>query len=227
MRCPLDIGVATRSHPKMHVNGDAFVLKRWDDSLLVGVIDGLGHGQFAHKASQQARHYIEKHPGQNLNDMFLNVQRCCRATRGVVMALARFDFGLNSLKQGNEAFQNQMPGNGMKMVQNTESAIRMRFASIGNIEARTRMDQKPCNFIVRRGIIGRNSPKPVITDHQWNPDNVMVMHSDGLSSRWQWNDFPHLFDKSASMTAQGLIRALEKDNDDATVVVVKAKSNSH
>jgi len=66
IECPLDVGVATRPRPGFSVNGDTFVIKKYNQFLLVGVIDGLGHGQFAHKASQTARNYIESHFEQSL-----------------------------------------------------------------------------------------------------------------------------------------------------------------
>ena len=49
--CPLAFGAATRPHPHMAENGDAFVIKQWAESALVGVVDGLGHGQFACRAA--------------------------------------------------------------------------------------------------------------------------------------------------------------------------------
>ena len=59
--CPLAFGAATRPRRNADVNGDAFVIKQWAESALVGLIDGLGHGQFAHRAAQAARHYVESH----------------------------------------------------------------------------------------------------------------------------------------------------------------------
>ncbi len=50
--CPLASGVATRPRQLGPVNGDAFVVKQWAESLLVGVIDGLGHGPAANRAAQ-------------------------------------------------------------------------------------------------------------------------------------------------------------------------------
>ena len=88
---PLAFGVATRAHPKMLVNGDAFIIKKWGESALVAVIDGLGHGLRAHRAAQTARQYVESHFSQPLEAIFQGVGRACRATPGVVMALARFD----------------------------------------------------------------------------------------------------------------------------------------
>src|SRR5207245_2689415 len=55
LACPLVFGVATRPYPLMSVNGDTFVIQQWGESALVGVIDGLGHGQLAYRAAQAAR----------------------------------------------------------------------------------------------------------------------------------------------------------------------------
>ena len=87
--CPLAFGVATRPRQPGEENGDAFVIKQWGESALVGIMDGLGHGQFAHCAAQAARQYVESHCDLPLDQIFLGVSRACHATRGVVMALAR------------------------------------------------------------------------------------------------------------------------------------------
>jgi anti-sigma regulatory factor (Ser/Thr protein kinase) len=198
--CPLQFGIATRPYPTMPVNGDAFVIKRWSASALVAVIDGLGHGPYAHRAAQTARQYVETHVDQPLEAIFRGVGRACRATRGVVMALVRFDFG----------------GNG----------IRFAFASVGNVEARVfgGRDRQP--FIVRRGIVGGNAPNPRVTEHRWEPGTVMVLHSDGVTRHWGLADFPDLASESATTMAQRLLRALAKEQDDATVVVVRGMARA-
>jgi anti-sigma regulatory factor (Ser/Thr protein kinase) len=192
-RCPLAFGVATRPHPGLDVNGDAFVVKSWAESTLVGIIDGLGHGQFAHRAAQTARQYVESHYDLPMGQIFRGVHTACRATRGVVMALACFDWG-----QG-----------------------RVSLASVGNIEVRVFPAPEAFHFIVRRGILGLNAPEAVVAEHPWPLDSVMVLHSDGLSTHWRWKDFPDLADKPASVAAQGLLRGLAKDQDDATAIVVR------
>jgi len=178
----------------MPVNGDAFVIKQWGESALVGVIDGLGHGQFAYRAAQAARQYVEFHYDQPLADIFRGVARACRATRGVVMGLARFDWGRGMLT----------------------------FASVGNVEARVFGSPEPLNFVVPRGILGLNARRPVVTQHRWNLSNVMVLYSDGLSTHWRWSDFPNLAEGSATVAAQELLHAFAREADDSTVVVVKS-----
>lgn len=192
---PLTFGAASRPHPKMTENGDAFVIKCWDESALVAVIDGLGHGPFARRAAQTARQYVERHVDQPLDVIFRGVGRACRATRGVVMALARFD------------------GDG----------TRLTFAGIGNIEVRVFGSVEPINFAVRRGIVGVNAPNPAVTQHRWQPNQVLVLHSDGLTTRWRWEDFRDLRSASASAIARRLLQALARDDDDATVLVVKGR----
>jgi serine/threonine protein phosphatase PrpC len=191
----LTFGAASRPHPRMTENGDAFVIKGWDGGALVAVIDGLGHGPFAQRAAQTARQYVEAHVDQPLDAIFRGVGRACRATRGVVMALARFDGG----------------------------GTQITFASIGNIEVRVFGSVEPMNFPVRRGIVGLNAPNPTVTQHRWQPHHVLVLHSDGLTTLWRWEDFPDLGRASAAVTARRLLQVLAKGDDDATVLVVKGR----
>lgn len=191
--CPLEFGVATRPHPQMEVNGDAFVVQKWEQSALVAVIDGLGHGQFAHRAAQAARQYVATHFDRPLAEIFRGVGYSCRATRGVVMALARFDWALRQLT----------------------------LASVGNVEVRVCGNSRPVRFISRRGVVGGQAPTPLITECGWEAQELLVLHTDGLKSHWAWQGFGHLRDQSATSIAQELLRALARDNDDATVVVVK------
>lgn len=194
---PLALGVATRAYSGMELNGDAFVLKQWDGHALVAVVDGLGHGQFAHRAAQTARRYVDSHYDQPLTELFRGVGRACQATRGVVMAIARFAFGP------------------------PPAPIRLSFASVGNIEARVHGSPEPMHFVARRGVLGGQAPSPVVLEQRWEPAALLVLHSDGVSTRWRWDDLAPLLSLPASALAQGLLRARAKADDDATVVVVK------
>jgi len=193
---PLDLGAATRPYPGMRVNGDAFVIWRGHETALTSVIDGLGHGEHAHRASQKARDYVKRHVDQSLPAMFRGVGRACRGTRGVVMSIARFDWRQRQLE----------------------------FAGVGNIEVRVFGGTDPFHYVIRRGVIGCNAPAPVVTERQWEPESTMVLHSDGLRTSWSWRDISHLVAGSATEMAQGLLRALSRDTDDATVVVVKERA---
>ena len=189
---PFGIGVASRPHPLMPVNGDSFVVKQWGQKALVAVIDGLGHGQHAHSAAETARQYVESHFDAPLSSIFIGVSRACRATRGVVMAAALFD----------------------------GAQERFSFASLGNVEARIFNSLSEAKLVITRGILGHTNKMPTVSEYPWDPRSVFVMHSDGLLSRWHWDDFTFA-NELPSNIAQRLLLTLARKEDDATVIVVK------
>lgn len=196
---PLEIGVATRALAGGNCNGDDFVIRRWDESLLVGVIDGLGHGAAASQAAKAARFYVENHYDLPLLGIFRGVGIACRGTRGCVMALARFDWG----------------------------AGRVTFGSVGNIETRVIGVSAPLNFMVHRGIIGVNAPDPHVTEHSWSIDDILLIFTDGIITHWSWGDFQDLESLPAQQVAQKLLRSLARENDDATIMVIKKVADVH
>lgn len=197
--CPISIGVATRSYSNQEFNGDGYIVKCGNEFALIGLIDGLGHGKYAHVAAQTAREYIENHYDRPLDEIFRGSSRACRATRGVVMALARFDW--------------------------QAGPINFKFASVGNIEARVFGCSAPLKFITHRGVVGLNAPNPVVAEYDWSSDLCLVLHTDGISSLWHWNDFPELGGLSASHAARRLLQKLAKGNDDATVIIVSYRQS--
>lgn len=192
--CPLGFGAATRMRLGSRVNGDSFILNKWHSGALAGVIDGLGHDEPARLAAETARQYVERHYDRPMAELFLGVHRACRSTRGVVMALARFEW----------------------------PPVKLTFAGIGNIEARA-VGNHSVNFISRRGVVGAgNDPNPLVTEIAWPAGNTLVLHSDGISTRWQWGDIASLDQGPVALVAQAFLRRLAKEDDDATVVIVKA-----
>jgi serine/threonine protein phosphatase PrpC len=191
---PIAFGAATRSYRNLPDNGDAFLFRQWEGSALAGLIDGLGHGQFARRASQTARLYIEQHFDQPLEALFRGAGRACRATRGVVMALAKLDL-VNAV---------------------------LTVGSIGNVEVRLCENQMPFNLIVRRGIVGLNAPNPVLLTHPWTPASVLIMHSDGVGTRWNWNEFDEIRSAPPAVIARQLLAKMGKLDDDATVIVARS-----
>jgi len=189
-----DFGVATRPCRMGPENGDAFVIRQWEDNALVGIIDGLGHGQFAQRAAQAARQYIEQHFDQTLDNLFRGVSRACSATRGVVMALVRFEGATQTFT----------------------------LASVGNIEVRLMGNSAPFKPIVRRGIVGlASAPKPVPTRHSWPSGSFLIMHSDGVTARWHWDELFEMMREEAATIAQRLLLRYGRIEDDATVLVAR------
>lgn len=188
----LEIGAATRAYHSLPENGDTLFSKQWNGNALVGVIDGLGHGQFAQKASQTARQYLERHFDQSLDNLFRGVNRACRATRGVVMTLGRFDLARQTVA----------------------------LASIGNVETRL-LGGARLKLSIRRGVLGLNAPNAVVCENNWTATSILIIHSDGLRTQWQWDEFKEIAAEPPAVIARGLLNKLGKQEDDATVLVVK------
>lgn len=188
-----DFSVFTRSRKDAPENGDAFVVMEWQDQLLAGLIDGLGHGESAQKAALAAQGYVQTHYDQPLERIFLGVSRACRATRGVVLALARF-----------------------------VSPTQLLFASIGNIEVRSWSRTERLPFVMTRGILGAQETTVRVQELPWKPEWLLVLHTDGLRSHWQWGDFPGIEREPAKHVAQNLMRMLATEHDDATVLAVRS-----
>lgn len=187
-----DVGVFTRPRGFAAENGDAFVVRRSNSELLVGLIDGLGHGPLAQKAALAAQQYVQSHEAQPLDKIFLGVGRACKATRGVVMALARF-----------------------------KSSGTLEFAALGNIEVRAWTGEQRLPFVFKRGFLGSIETNVHMQEFPWNSEWLLVMHSDGLRTHWQWSDFPGIETDSAQVAASRLMRTLAAENDDATVLVAR------
>lgn len=187
-----DVGVATRSRRDAPANGDAYIVKEWNESLLVGVIDGLGHGEPAQKAAIAAQRYVIDHFDRPLESICEGVNRACRATRGVVMALARFT-----------------------------TPSELEFVNHGNIEIRAWSGDERRHFIARRGIFGAEPQEVKVQRHDWQAGWILALHSDGLDPRWTWENVPDFHATLAQPLATHLLRRFDKDEDDATVVVVK------
>lgn len=191
-----EVAVFTRPRMGTKENGDAFVVKEWDGQLLVGLIDGLGHGGLAQKAALAAQHYVQSHYDQPLDNIFAGASRACRATRGVVMALARFD-----------------------------DAGHMSFAGIGNIEVRARSAAERLPFAVKRGYLGATQLNARVQCFPWKPEWSLVMHTDGLSARWHWSDFPAADLATPQAMARALMRKLASGRDDATVLAIRSRES--
>ena len=186
------VGVATRPRPLAAANGDAFVIHECNGRLLAAVIDGLGHGEPAQEAALAAQSYVQSHYDSALDKLFCGVSRACQGTRGVVMALARFD-----------------------------SPTAITLANLGNIEMRPWTAAERLPITIQRGYLGAHEHQVRVQEYRWDPSWMLVLHSDGLRTHWQWTDFPGLERQPPQAVANKLLAILAKKDDDATILAVK------
>ena len=178
-------------------SGDAWAYVRGRDRLTLMLADGLGHGPDAARASAAAADELRRVPDLPPVEMLRRLDDALRRTRGAAVALAQL-----------------VPHTG-----------HMLFAGVGNIGARLRTEGIWQPLLSRPGIVGAYRPA-LIPEHQtpWKPGSLLVLHSDGLPSRWTPPQDPHLDHHDPAVIAAVVLRdassAARPPRDDTTVAVM-------
>jgi anti-sigma regulatory factor (Ser/Thr protein kinase) len=138
-------------------SGDAWAWVRSGDRLTLMLADGLGHGPEAARASSAAVAALHRWAHLSPAESLHRLHDALKGTRGAAVALAQLDV----------------------------RAGRLRFAGIGNVGARLRTDGTWRPLLSRPGIVGVHRPTTLREEEaDWAADRLLVLHTDGLPSRW-------------------------------------------
>ncbi len=188
--------VASRMKPIFGeiVSGDSWSCVRFGPSLAVAVVDGLGHGP---KAAEAAHAAIESFH-RSVRDVgpartIELAHQALLSTRGAVMAVACIDARAQTL----------------------------RFAGLGNIAAVVHAPGGAVRLGSTDGTVGYGVRRAREAAAAWLPCSTLIMNTDGLSSRWNLNRHPGLLACHPVLIAAVLHRDFARNNDDATVVVIR------
>ncbi|MER6346028.1 ATP-binding SpoIIE family protein phosphatase [Streptomyces sp. NPDC001595] len=178
-------------------SGDAVTWARSGSLVTLLLADGLGHGDKAAEASTAAVEALHRIADLPPADILRHLHEDLRATRGAAIGVAQID----------------------------EDAARLSYAGVGNIGARLRTDDGWHALISHPGIVGAHFPATVPQHRSaWRADSLLVMHSDGLPSRWLPPDDPRLLTHDPAVTAAVILRdagsAARPLRDDTSVAVL-------
>ncbi|MFC8367778.1 SpoIIE family protein phosphatase [Streptomyces sp. NPDC057238] len=138
-------------------SGDAWAWVRSGDRLTLMLADGLGHGSEAARASTAAVEELRHWSRLPPAECLPKLHAALAGTRGAAVAVAQLDTW----------------------------AGRLRFAGIGNVTARLREGDRWRTLLSRPGIVGVHRPGTVREDEvAWTPESLLILHTDGLPSRW-------------------------------------------
>lgn len=178
------------------VCGDAWNVVCEGHELSLMVADGLGHGPLAAKASETASALLENStPGlPPLPAPFIELAHgALRATRGAALAVAHIDSARREL----------------------------RYCGVGNIATCAFDAHQRRHLLSHNGIVGNNLRKLQEFRHPWQLGTTLIMHSDGLHTRWDLEQYPGLAPCHPSLVAAVLYRDFARGRDDVTVVVLR------
>jgi anti-sigma regulatory factor (Ser/Thr protein kinase) len=156
------------------------------------VADGLGHGIPAAEAATRAASIGVERAADQPAMVVSAIHGGLRSTRGAAVAVAEI----------------------------TDSTI--RYSGLGNISASIVGPTDSRSLVSHNGIAGHEMRKVQEFAYDWSPGSLLVVHSDGLSSRWDLTRYPGLFSRHPSVIAGVLYRDFSRGRDDALVVVVRA-----
>ncbi len=173
--------------------GDGWGMRASTDHSFFMVVDGLGHGMFASDAAREAERVLRNSNSNSAADILGDCHGALRKTRGAAGAIAQIsqDKGL------------------------------LTYAGIGNIAATLIDGEKRRGIASHNGTLGHQLHKIQEFTLPWNKDSVLIMHSDGLSAKWDFSQYPGLLSKRPSVIAAVLYRDFQRERDDATVMVAR------
>ena len=195
---PVDAAGITRALAGEEVCGDAYAVRRHGRGLSLMVADGSGHGPLAASASSAAvRIFLDPDRASDPPAEVLGrVHGALTGTRGAAVAVAEVD----------------------------PVAEVVRFAGIGNIAGAILSDGAKRSMVSLGGVAGYRNPTIRTFEYAYPPGAVVVLHSDGVRSRWSEADVRGLVGRAPLLLAASLLRDAGIRHDDACVLVGRAAS---
>jgi serine/threonine protein phosphatase PrpC len=188
------VGIYGRPYPGEDESGDHGGFVRSEDDLLVGVVDGLGHGKPAREASTLAVDVLRQGRDRELDPIVQGCHEALRDTRGGVMALARIgetDQKLYATVVGDASVHIEGPG--------THRGVAGRAFVLGARGQRLKVT-------VEEGTLG--------------PRDVVILATDGISPRADLQADLDLLREHPIVIAHQIVERFARGNDDALVLVV-------
>ena len=178
--------------PGETISGDAWDIRIEDGRAVVIVADGLGHGPDAAVAAAEALKAFATARGSPAA-MLERAHPLMRGTRGAAVAVAALD----------------------------ASAGGIVYAGAGNISGRMISGIEDRSLMSQLGTLGVQIRRLQDVNYAWPDHSIVVMHSDGLLTRWNLKDVGGLLQCDPAVIAGWLVREATRGHDDVTVVVLK------
>jgi len=189
----IQVGVVSVPIHGESVCGDGWAIKPTADSVYLMVVDGLGHGMFAAEAAQEAKRVLAQVQSTSPAAILHDCHDALKKTRGAAAAIAAI----------------------------SQEKRTLSFAGLGNISATLLSRTGRRGIASHNGTVGHQIHNVREFTLPWDEGSTLIMHSDGLISRWDLENYPGIGTKHASILAAVLYRDFDRQRDDVTVLVAK------
>ncbi|WP_028926125.1 SpoIIE family protein phosphatase [Pseudonocardia acaciae] len=242
---PIEWAVAGQPVAGEDVSGDHWVVVDAGGAALVGVIDGLGHGERAAEAAHRAVAVLSERPGQPLDALMQRCHDALTQSRGAAMSLALITYGTDlraagapvgadarsvaaEARGGNGSLGSEARsvngslGSEARSLDGPRSAL--TWLGVGNVRA-SLVRAVPGGPVSRAaallhgGVVGYRLPSQLRAQTlTMRPGDLLVMASDGLTDAFA--DDPPLA-QSAGKIAEDILARYNKGTDDALVLAAR------
>lgn len=171
--------------------GDSFAAVRAGDAVTAVLCDGLGHGPLAAAAARQAVATVLADPASEPATLLERAHRRLGSTRGGAIGIVQITGRLT------------------------------RFAGLGNVAASILSQGSRTNMLSVPGIVGHQARTIRQFQYTMPPDAAVILHSDGVSSRWEAAAMPGIDARDPLLIAAVLLAEAGVHRDDASVLVLK------
>jgi anti-sigma regulatory factor (Ser/Thr protein kinase) len=190
-RGALEIGVVIDTYPGESVCGDGWLTMNGRKGDTLLLVDGSGHGPLAAHAAETGA--FADNIDKECVPLVEAIHRALAPTRGAALAVARID----------------------------RDARVIRFVGVGNIGAVLSNGGEARRMASYNGTAGHIAPRIREFTYPFTGRPLVILHSDGLSARWEIAAYPGLAAGHPSLVAGLLFRRHRRDRDDATVVAMR------
>lgn len=193
----MEFGVVCLPMPGEQVCGDGWGFEHLPDKYTYALVDGLGHGPDAGIAALAALSVAKEYRDKAPAEIVERAHGMLRTTRGAALAIGEIDSG-----QG-----------------------LVRFCGVGNIAASIASNGGVRHLVSHNGIVGQEARKIAEFTYPWSSDSLLIMHTDGLASRWNIQNYPALIKRHSALIAGVLYRDFSRGRDDTTILAARESHN--
>jgi len=178
-------------------SGDNLAWEINGDRCIVMMADGLGHGMQAAEAADEAVRVFRAHSSESPAYLISRLHDALKKTRGAAAAIAE-----------------------VRTLAGT-----LTYAGVGNISGSILSHTLSRSLVSHNGTLGHVMARVQEFKVEWPKDGILVMHSDGLQSRWDLSRYPGLLSRQPALIAGVLLRDFRRERDDASVLVLKGAAS--
>ncbi len=144
--------------------GDAWSVDFTPDRSIYIVADGLGHGPSAAEAAREAVRVFEQAPHLPPVRILTDAHLALAKTRGAAVSIAEIlhDKGV------------------------------LNYAGVGNVAGVIHDQGKSRSMVSMNGTLGHSVGRIQHFSYPWEKTSALIMHSDGLATRWNMDQYPGL-----------------------------------